>query len=102
MTYGNVIFMGQTYEVKGEFLNLYVQPARKTTAMRAIIDWVSKNNVFQLASSSQIRVIEGDMISCRLHENLEDLINVLDFDIEYLDFELDPVLMIIHIRVQII
>ena len=102
MTYGSIIFMGDTYEVKGEILNFYVQPARKTAAIRTVIDWISNNNVFNLASSSQIRVIEGDMISCRIHENLEDLVAKLDFDIEYLDFELDPVLMIIHIRLQII
>ena len=102
MAFGTVIFLGDTYEVMGEIMNLYVQPARKTAAMRIIIDWVSRHNFLELADKSQIQVIEGDMISCRIHENLGDLVENLDFDIEYIDFEIDPVLMIIHIRLNVI
>ena len=70
--------------------------------MRNIIDWTTSNNVIDLAQSSQIQIFEGKIIGCRLHEKLETLTNVIDFDIEYLDIELDPVLMLIHFRFQII
>ena len=101
MSFGTVNYMGDVYEIKGEVLNCYLSPGRLHSAMTTIINWVSRHNVIQLADSSQIRIIEGDMIHCRLHYNIDDLISVLDFDIEFIDFELDPKLMIIHIRIQI-
>lgn len=102
MTYGTIDFLGKIYEVKGESLNCYIQPARMFKIMRNIIDWVSNNNIIDYAQSSQIHLIEGQIIGCRIHDNLENLVKNIEFDIEYLDIELDPVLMIIHFRFQII
>ena len=101
MTFGTVNFMDQIYEVKGEILNFYLSRGRLQEAMNKIIAWVSRRDIHQLADSSQIQIIDGDIISCRLHDNLDSLIEILDFDIEFIDFELDPQLMIVHIRIQI-
>ena len=71
--------------------------------MTIVIDWVASQNVLKLADSSQIQIFEGDMIQCRIHENLGALNEKLQnyISVDYVDVELDPQLMLIHIRLHV-
>ena len=103
MNFGSVDFCGDNYVVHGEVLNIFIHPNRMNEIMTIVIGWVASHNVLQLADSSQIQVFEGDMIQCRLHENLDSLNERLQnyVSVDYIDFELDPQLMLIHIRLHV-
>ena len=103
MNFGTVDFCGDKYVVHGEVLNIFIHPNRMNEIMAMVIEWVASQNVLKLADSSQIQVFEGDMIHCRIHENLGPLNEKLQnyISVDYVDFELDPQLMLIHIRLHV-
>ena len=117
-TFGTLDYLGRTFAVKGEILNMFVNPNRMKTTMNKVVEWASKHDVFEVADISQINIVNNEMLQCRpnqnlnnldgiellqcrIHHGMDDLTHDLEYDVEFIDFTFDPILLLLHIEIQI-
>ena len=98
MYFGQMRWCNRSFNIYSESMHIYMSPGRLKRTTSTVMMWIHKRKMRKIIKSSDIYIMEGEILCCRIYKRLDSLNKHTEDLLDGIDIEIDFKLNTIHVR----